>query len=734
MVFLKDCASKLCSRVIPALIAGTLLIAGCGQGSGVGPVASSAPASPARPRLHGVIHGGQNPVVGATVTLYEAGYADYGTSYGVIGTGTTDSNGHYSIDTFTCDYYEDGEPSKGPSKQGAVRSKGLSAKQGLQSQAIAADIFSDGSLQTYIVATGGDAGSGPNSAIALMAAIGPCDQIQPSTVVNINELTTVAGEWALQQFSDDSGQMIGGPIENEYGLPNAYSSNYNLAETSPTDLSVSGNASSFLPTAAQCAGGSPPVNCDGLERLNSLADILAACVNSSGSSSTACQELFCYSTPSTPPATFSGGVCSVTPTNTDTLQAADSIAYYPNTNIAGLFSLATPNAPFEPTLAAAPEHWEIALNYSPAGAMFDDPTSLAFDSYGDLFVSNATNSVSQLTVTSGYTTAFNYNNNNTGSPGAVFNDPISIALDGDNDVFVANISSNSVSELTESSNYATGLNYGNSTGAAFSIPNSIALDPTGDLFVTNLLTSTVSELTQASGYSSGSHFAPSGAALNSPVGIVLDSSANLYVLNFDSVSELFSADMGMGPYGTGANYTGSPGAMLDDPDSIALDGQNNIFVANVSNSSVSELTAASTYATGMNFNNTTNPGAGFANPSFVVVDGDDNIFVANNDNSSVSELTAPSSGTPIGYNFAPAAAANSAPTQLAIDESGNIFLVGDSNSVSELIGLATPVYTPVEAESAGGAGRAGVAIIVFLTLLTFWYGRKYRHALTKRTA
>jgi len=62
----------------------------------------------------------------------------------------------------------------------------------------------------------------------------------------------------------------------------------------------------------------------------------------------------------------------------------------------------------------------------------------------------------------------------------------------------------------------------------------------------------------------------------------------------------------------------------------------------------------------------------------------------------VSELTASSSyGT--GFNFGPPGAAFLAPQSIALDASGNIWVPNELNqSVSELLGLAAPVITPIQ--------------------------------------
>ena len=60
-----------------------------------------------------------------------------------------------------------------------------------------------GNPQTYITASGGNAGAGANSAIGLMAVLGPCNSLSTSTTIAINELTTAAaamGAGAVLRF------------------------------------------------------------------------------------------------------------------------------------------------------------------------------------------------------------------------------------------------------------------------------------------------------------------------------------------------------------------------------------------------------------------------------------------------------------------------------------------------------------------------------------------------------
>src|SRR5699024_4729440 len=82
-----------------------------------------------------------------------------------------------------------------------------------------------------------------------------------------------------------------------------------------------------------------------LEKMNTLADVLVGCVNSSGPSESGCTDLF---------------AASLGPS--DTLRAALHIAARPGVNAKGeaIFALLPPSTIFQPVLDAAPEDWTIA--------------------------------------------------------------------------------------------------------------------------------------------------------------------------------------------------------------------------------------------------------------------------------------------------------------------------------------------------------------------------------------
>ena len=225
----------------------TLLLSGCGISTSSLATATSSPI--AQLQMQGNVHGGQQPVSGATIRLYATNASGYGgLSYTLLNSAVaTTANGNFSITgDYTC-----------PSSSSMV----------------------------YITATGGSPSSGvSNPNLALMAALGACSTLTPATFISINELTTVASVYALAPFMTGYA-AVGTSPANALGLTNAFATVNKLANIT----------TGAIPGTALPAGSTIPST-----ELNTLADILASCINSSGGTagdSSYCGRLFSYTTP-----------------------------------------------------------------------------------------------------------------------------------------------------------------------------------------------------------------------------------------------------------------------------------------------------------------------------------------------------------------------------------------------------------------------------------------------------
>ena len=423
------------------LIAIALLFSGCGS-------ELSAPTTSRGTAITGRVHGGQQPVVGATIQLYAAGTGGYGSAAAPLLQSTVQSTagGQFTVGAYTC-----------PSS----------------------------STPVYITATGGNPGLADgtnNAALALMAALGSCGNLNSSTFINVNELTTVAAVWSLAPFMS-SYANIGSSASNATGLVNAFAS----ANT------VVNFTSGTLPGTSLPAGATLP-----FAEIDSLANILSSCINTTGGTAgdtSPCGTLFAAAT-----------VGAAVPT--DTIAAALNIARNPAQNIPTLFPLNSGPAPFQPSLTTAPANWLIGISYTGGGV--NAPKALAIDAQGDVWLVNSgSNSVSELTNGGAAVSP------PTGYTPAGLSAPSALAIDAGGYVWVADSGTNSLSRLT-----ASGGSAGLYTGGGLNFPSSIAIDADGSVWLSNSGNSTVSAFSN-----SGSPLSPAGyggAGLSQPQSIAIN--------------------------------------------------------------------------------------------------------------------------------------------------------------------------------------------------------------------
>jgi streptogramin lyase len=243
--------------------------------------------------------------------------------------------------------------------------------------------------------------------------------------------------------------------------------------------------------------------------LNTLADVLEACINSKGGvandGSTSCGSLFGL----TPNA-------AGTTNPTDTITAAMNIAQNPARNVAQLNSIAGNTPAFEPNLGTAPSAWTVAINYTGGG--LNQPTTIAADQSGNIWVGNSGSEAVSLFD--------NLGNSKLGTTGTTLGGtPQGVAIDLTGDAWVT-ASNSEVYELNSS-----GANTNTLTGNGLNLPTGIAIDPSGVIWVANSGSgaNSVSAFTSTGATLAGSPF--TGAGIASPTGIAINASANANCAN-----------------------------------------------------------------------------------------------------------------------------------------------------------------------------------------------------------
>lgn len=643
-----------CRLRVSALAAGVavfLSLTGCGTGTVQDatvtpppttpstPTAPTAPTTPSTPTtpppttppllVSGKVLAGTQPITGASVQVYAAGSSGNGLgATALLDTpAVTDTKGAFAI------------------------SAGLNCP--------------SSSSMLYLIARGGQVSSGSaNSGIALATAIGACGQLSTTTTTQftVNEVTTVAMVWTLNQFMANGGS-IGATATNAKGLSNAFATAANLADPATGNTPGTGFSST---------GTSPA------PKINALANLLNTCVGSAGTPAAAspCDALFNA-------VTVTGGA---TPSNT--LDAALRLARNPGNNVASIYTQAASSAVFAPALANAPSDWTLSLNLKGGG--LNGPTGVGIDSQGNVWVASYYGVASQFTPTGSPVFA-------SGVTGYGLHSSYGLAIDPQNNVWIPNGDSPStvnkglgtVTVLNSSGQPVSGAN-GFSAGGLNS-PIAIAIDTNGTAWIVDYGNARVTLLSNSGNPLSGT-VGYSVSSLAFPTSVAIDANHNAWIGNQnDGVVTRISAD--------GLQSNGL--ACCNGPQALAVDQRGYVWAANYYGDSVSLVSPTGTVvSSGYTM-------AGLVHPLGVAIDGSGSVWTVSARNASgttsnptLTQIAGSDSSSP-GHALSPsggwlADAGMLIPFGIAIDASGNIWITNfGNNTITEVVGMAVPVRTPL---------------------------------------
>ncbi len=727
---------------------GSLALALTGCAFSRGPVAASATTiaggsttgSSTAKTLGGRVYGGNQPIVGATVTLWGAGTAgSYGTGANFIAATSTDGTGSFSFNSGT----------GGASACTAV------------------------GQNLYITSVGGNPGGGTNQYAALMAALpAPCStgtgpNTTAATYVVVNEVTTVASVTALQQFmsiapGNSPAWTIGAPAVNATGLANAFTQVGNLVSIS-TGTSGPTTATNVVSTTTYTTTITPDFN-----KINALADILAACINTAGSAT--CTSLFTDTTPGT----------SAAPT--DTIQAA----YYLATNAGGLSLPAYSTAQGEPyylcstyiagtppflpysscTSSSYPTDWTIDVNWKTSNGTSTVGTanaaSVAIDGSGNIWTAALNTTSTGLGITefnpagqvqfTPATTAivaggWDYSSCSATTCSAAF--PANLGGTHQGDALAIDTNGNAWASSYSGSAYADGsqplgvvARVAPGTGATSaylvgSQPAGVALDGSNNLYVGDDSSTTTNryywaELLASGTPAYGTFETGSGRTAGNGdyyIGGAVDETANQYVWPWSTACQATIPRLTNSPSAGTASVVGGTTALPALACYIATDANGNAWVSTATTTSgatalmyvnvLNDTTAGiasptvTQYAMGTNGSpgTGTNPlGGGIFNPQGMAIDGTGDLWVvnANGTGSSATGGGISEFASSNGTSLAPLSPSGAglwgffsnttigAPTGAAIDGSGNVwFKTRNGSNLYYLVGVASPVVTPI---------------------------------------
>lgn len=291
---------------------------------------------------------------------------------------------------------------------------------------------------------------------------------------------------------------------------------------------------------------------------------------------------------------------------------------------------------------------------STLGGGFLEPTGVAVDGAGNVYVTDTTNNTAVTKVPVGCANASCIT-----TLGGGFWHPAGVAVDGAGNIYIADYAYNAVKKMPAGCATASCVT---TLGGGFLTPAGVSVDASGNVYVADYGHNAVKEM--PAGCATASCVTTLGGGFSTPINAVADSSGNIYV-----------ADTGNGklkkmpPGCVTASCVSTLGGSYTHPAGIAVDASGNIYVADSSPASIYEMPAGCT-----NAGCVTPLSGGFGHSDFMVLDGSGNLYLTDFINNSVVELKR---ATPPSLNFASAEvgfqSANS-PQAATIQNIGNVAL------------------------------------------------------------
>ncbi len=255
-------------------------------------------------------------------------------------------------------------------------------------------------------------------------------------------------------------------------------------------------------------------------------------------------------------------------------------------------------------------------------AQFRNPTSVAVDATGNIYVADSENNAIRKITTTGVVTTFagdplgTFGSAEGVGASARFHTPQGVAVDSSGNVYVADTMNNRIRKITPTGSVTTlagqfgaGFLDDNGALAAFSAPLAVAVDLSGNVYVADSANSAIRKITPggdvttlAGGPDQGYVDGPGATAkFNYPQGVAVDSAGFVYVADADNnrIRKITPAGVVSTLAGSTNGYLDGTGsaAQFNLPYGVALDAAGNVYVADTLNYRIRKVSPAGVVTT-----------------------------------------------------------------------------------------------------------------------------------------
>ena len=359
-----------------------------------------------------------------------------------------------------------------------------------------------------------------------------------------------------------------------------------------------------------------------------------------------------------------------------------------------------------------------------AEAQLSDPTGVAMDGAGNLYIADTENQrIRKVDSMGTITTIAGTGERGDGGPAAEaqLSDPFGVAVDGAGNLYIAERDNQRIRKVDSAGTITTiagtgVLSFGGDGGPAaeaqLSDPTGVAVDGAGNLYIADLgnqrirkvdSMGTITTIAGTGVHGSSGDGGPAVAAqLYNPHGVAVDGAGNLYIADrrnqrirkVDTTGTITTI-AGTGEYGFSGDGGPAAEAKIGDPTGVAMDGAGNLYIANAENQRIRKVdssgiitTIAGTGVFGFGGDGGPAVEAQLGSPSGVAVDGAGNLYIADSFNVRIRKVDSSGiittiAGTGVfgfGGDGGPAVAAQlSFPTGVAVDGAGNLYIADTEN-------------------------------------------------------